>query len=84
MPGALTCGPTLVNDSSKYLKQRGCAMDLVDYHELSDLGTQERIGILQAALIGRTFQIQVKGGGFSPSQCDSAGQGSLSHLPRSQ
>jgi hypothetical protein len=61
VPGALTCGPTVIDDSSQNLKQRGCAMDLIDYNQFSGLSAQERIGVLQAALVGRAFQIEVKG-----------------------
>jgi hypothetical protein len=44
--GTLTCSPPLVDDSSKYLKQRGCTMDLVDYNQFPYLGPQKRIGVL--------------------------------------
>ena len=74
----------VINDSAKNLKQHGCAMDLIDYNQFPGLSTQERIGVLQAALVGRAFQIQIQGGGFGPSRRDSAGQGGLSYLARSQ
>jgi hypothetical protein len=37
------------------------------------LSAQERIGVLQAALVGRALQIQIKGGGFGSSRRDIAG-----------
>jgi hypothetical protein len=70
MSGALTRSPPIVNDSPKDLKQRGCSMDFVDYNQPSCLSTQERIGVLQATLVGGAFQIKVESRGLSPPGCN--------------
>jgi len=66
MSGALTRSPSVVNDPSKDLKQRGRSMDFVDYNQLSYLSTQERIGIRQSTLVSGTFQIKVDSRGLRP------------------
>ena len=81
MAGALTRSPSIVDDSPKDLKQRGCPMDLVDHNQLTYLSTQERICVPQATLVGRAFQIEVHSRGLRSPGRNRSSQCGLSDLP---
>ena len=56
-------------------------MDLIDDYELSCLGAQEGIRVVQPSLIGQSLEVEVDG--FTPAvRRDAAGHGSLANVTR--
>lgn len=54
--------------------------DFIDHHELAGLGAQECIGVVQAAHVERSLEIEIDGPCFAPARGDFVRERGLAYL----
>lgn len=72
-----------IDHTAKHIEQFRRSVDLVEYHELGSLCPQEGVGIVEAAPVGRSLQVEVDRSTW-PVRRDGMRQRRLAYLAWSQ